>query len=132
MSADELIKTIEAAGGRLSVSGEKIRYSLPEDALHLIDHLREQKPAVIEILKRRTASLPWPGYNGDQPFVCLKCGLHFDTGAGIAKHQVYGCATPTAPQPEVVSLPSCPVCGSFALYRERDGTKTCETCGAAV
>jgi uncharacterized protein DUF3631 len=26
------------------------------------------------------------------------------------------------------TLPSCPVCGSFALYREKDGTATCQTC----
>jgi hypothetical protein len=33
-------------------------------------------------------NLPWPGYNGGVQFVCDHCGVHFDTSAGFAKHQL--------------------------------------------
>ncbi len=33
-------------------------------------------------------------------------------------------------QPTSKSLPSCKACGSFALYREKDGSLTCETCSS--
>jgi hypothetical protein len=76
-----------------------------------------------------TGDLPWAGYNGGQQFVCDKCGARFDTSTGRAKHEVYGCdwRPPTTP-PATRTLPSCPKCGSFALYREKDGTLTCQTC----
>ncbi len=42
--------------------------------------------------------------------------------------------TTEPPHPAAVAkaktLPSCPACGSFALYREKDGTFTCETCSS--
>lgn len=136
MSADELIKAIEAIGGRLTLKGEKIRYAIPEDhAGDLIEHLRDQKPAVIQILKQREASLPWPGYNGGRQFRSDLCGAYFDTSAGIARHTVYGC-TPTSATHSTLSptriLPACPKCGSFALYREKDGRLTCQTCSQPI
>jgi ribosomal protein L37AE/L43A len=74
--------------------------------------------------------LPWPGYNGGNQFVCGKCGAHFDTGTGHAKHEVYGCDwQPPTTTPATGTLPSCPACGSYAVYREKDGTLTCQTCG---
>jgi hypothetical protein len=89
LKARDLIEAIEAVGGRLALNGEKIRYAIPEEAEELIEHLREQKPAIVEILRQRTDSVPWPGYNGGQQFVCQDCKLHFDTSAGISKHSVH-------------------------------------------
>ena len=93
MTAEELIEEVEAAGGRLALNGDKISYAFPDDeaAAGLVDQLREMKPDVIEILRRRAASMPWPGYHGGQPFVCAKCGMRFDTSAGYAKHIVHVC-----------------------------------------
>lgn len=99
MTARELVEEIEARGGRLALNGEKINYVIPEDADagDLIERLRELKPQVIEVLRRR-AGLPWFGYHNNQPFVCAKCGTAFDTRAGFAKHQVYQCSTDSAKQ----------------------------------
>jgi hypothetical protein len=69
---------------------------------------------------------------------CSDCGTHFDTSVGIARHQAYGCekvAVRTKPaelrtkSPEPPrSMPSCPKCGSFALYPVAGGAE-CQTCG---
>ena len=74
-------------------------------------------------------NLPWSGYNSGEQFVCNKCGARFDTSAGIALHQVYGCNAQRIPAPVVnKTLPSCPACGSFAVYCEKDGSLRCQTC----
>jgi hypothetical protein len=92
VSAQELIRAIERAGGSLRVSGDRLRYSVPRDAAHLIPALRIQKPAVITILRQRAVGeLPWLGYNGGKQFACDLCGVRFDTSVGIAKHKVNGC-----------------------------------------
>jgi len=33
-----------------------------------------------------TSGIPWSGYNGNQPFVCGKCGAEFGTSSGHAQH----------------------------------------------
>ncbi len=76
-----------------------------------------------------TGDPPWPDYNGGKQFCCKQCGTRFDTSAGHARHLVYGCSMPPAP-PAIRTMPACPVCGSFALYREKDGRLTCMTCPA--
>jgi len=63
---------------------------LPQQAEHLIPELQAQKPAILEVLRRRS-NLPWPSYNGGRQFACAKCGLHFDTSTGYAKHIVHVC-----------------------------------------
>lgn len=81
----------------------------------------------------KKAELPWPGYNGGRQFVCDKCGVHFDTSSGIAKHQVWGCGNDRDYQVvKVWELPRCAVCGSYALYREKNGRLTCQTCAGRV
>jgi hypothetical protein len=35
-------------------------------------------------------------------------------------------------KPNGKTLPPCPACGGFALYREKDGTVTCQTCTGVV
>jgi hypothetical protein len=75
------------------------------------------------------SQLPWPTYNNGRQFRCELCGAHFDTSCGIAKHQVHGCETPDPPAQEPArTMPSCPACGSYCLYREKDGSSACETC----
>jgi hypothetical protein len=77
--------------------------------------------------------LPWPDYNGGKPFLCQQCGTRFDTSLGCAWHQVYGCGAISAKSAvSSRTMPSCPECGSFALYREPDGTVTCRTCEKVV
>lgn len=61
-------------------------------------------------------------------FRCWKCGTQFDTSVGIAKHSVDGCDWERLGSPSLRSLPQCSTCGSYALYREKDGTLSCETC----
>lgn len=91
MTARELIEAVKLAGGTLSVEGEKLCCTLPRDSAHLLTELRSQEAAVVEILRRRSSGVPWPGYHNNQPFTCQKCGRQFDTSAGYAKHLVYVC-----------------------------------------
>lgn len=37
-----------------------------------------------------------------------------------------------SPKPQRKTIPNCGNCGSYALYKERDGTIECQTCGARV
>jgi len=61
-------------------------------------------------------------------FTCRLCGNHFDTRVGLAAHQGYGCGNERIPPPTVGAMPRCPACGSYALYREPDGSTHCGTC----
>jgi hypothetical protein len=55
MTAVELVEQVAAAGGSLTLTddGKHIRAALPEDALALVDVLRERKPEVIRLLRAR-------------------------------------------------------------------------------
>jgi hypothetical protein len=53
MTAPELIQTIEAVGGVLTVDGERIRYELPEDAAPMIERLRQYRDEVLDVLRER-------------------------------------------------------------------------------
>jgi hypothetical protein len=53
MFAEQLIESIEAVGGMLTVRGDRIRCRLPEDAAHLLDDLKAHKGEVIVCLKKR-------------------------------------------------------------------------------
>lgn len=61
---------------------------------------------------------------------CPKCGTHFDTSVGRAKHQAYGCEIrlPRMRDKGSCTMPSCPKCGSFAFYPVAKGSE-CQTCG---
>jgi hypothetical protein len=63
------------------------------------------------------------------PFCCLKCGAHFDTSLGRAWHEFNRCADVPRPAYQELTLPSCPRCGSFAIYHLPNGTSNCQTCG---
>ena len=43
MEANEIIRTVENAGGELWVAGETLRYRLPESASSLVDEIRVSK-----------------------------------------------------------------------------------------
>jgi hypothetical protein len=53
MTAPELVQTIEAAGGVLTLRGKRIRYELPEDAAPMIEVLRQCRDEVFRILRER-------------------------------------------------------------------------------
>ena len=61
-------------------------------------------------------------------FCCRHCGTHFDTSVGKAVHDVYGCHEERQITQEITAMTCCQVCGSYALYREKSGAMTCETC----
>lgn len=58
MTPLEIVEQVTAAGGVLSLSGdgERIRAELPEDALALVDVLREHRDEVIRLLRERELS----------------------------------------------------------------------------
>jgi hypothetical protein len=58
MTAEELVNTIEAAGGILVTSSGRIRYTLPARVASLVDALRVHKRAVIDLLETRRAVAP--------------------------------------------------------------------------
>lgn len=117
MKAQELIEQIETMGGSLELAGDRLRCKLPEEvADELIDELRLQRQAVLSFLRQRRG------------FHCVRCGTHFDTSVGKAAHLGYGCGNPRPVAEPVKNLPSCAKCGGSALYREKDGTVTCESC----
>lgn len=51
----ELVERIEDAGGVLRLRGRKIVYDLPEQVTPLLDQLRANKDAVVEVLRQREA-----------------------------------------------------------------------------
>ena len=82
MTALDLVRVIEARGGTLTLRGDKIRWSVPEDIADLLEDVRAQRDAVIEVLRQREA----------RQFVCDKCGVRFDTSVGRAWHEANDCA----------------------------------------
>lgn len=53
MTAPELIQTIEAIGGVLTLRGDRIQYELPEDAGSMIGVLRQYRNEVFRVLRER-------------------------------------------------------------------------------
>jgi hypothetical protein len=53
LTAPQIIQEIEAAGGVLTVSGERLRYELPEEAAFLVDVLRQHRDEVLLALRER-------------------------------------------------------------------------------
>jgi len=81
MTAPELVQTIEAVGGVLKLRGDRIRYELPEDAVPMIEMLRQYRDEVFRVLREReqpegcyvhkTQATWWSRADGSQ--VCGKC-----------------------------------------------------------
>src|SRR6266403_1709120 len=58
--AEQVIERVEAAGGMLSVHGERIRCRLPQDAAHLVDELRAYRDEINILLRERKKIPPMP------------------------------------------------------------------------
>jgi hypothetical protein len=109
-SAAEVVnRIIERGGWLLAVPPDRVRLELPPGHrdLNLVDAVRQNKAAVLEILKQRG------GWVGDS--------------AKMAK-----AATDwrwRSPSGKLVSaLPHCTACCSYYLFRETGGTYTCQSC----
>jgi|SRR6266571_483341 len=69
-----------------------------------------------------------PSDNAGKQFCCKRCGAHFDTSVGKAKHDAYGCgAEDRHVAQDVTTMSSCPRCGSFAVDPHTKPV-TCQTC----
>ncbi len=53
MSAVEIFEAVLAAGGTLVLSGNRIRYQIPEQDAPLVDELRRHKPDIVDLLRQR-------------------------------------------------------------------------------
>ena len=60
MTAPEIIQEIEAAGGVLTLNGDRIRYDVPKGARALVDVLREHRGEVLLVLRQRLHRHPDP------------------------------------------------------------------------
>ena len=60
MTAMEVVRAVEKAGGSLAVRGSHIKYSIPKSAVWLIPELREKREEIIGLLERRTPPPPMP------------------------------------------------------------------------
>lgn len=69
MTAPELIQRIEAAGGVLTLNGDRIRYELPEDHASMVEVLRQHRAEVIQVLRDRERAVAdqakrWSDWDG--------------------------------------------------------------------
>jgi hypothetical protein len=78
------------------------------------------------------SGLPWRDYHGGKQFWCEHCGTRFDTSVGHAWHVANSCQDVPRPPVRTAPLPSCPTCGSYALYRLPGGGRECQSCGGAI
>lgn len=53
MNALELMQAVETAGGVLTLSGDRLRYGLPEEATALVDCLREHRDEIVRLLREQ-------------------------------------------------------------------------------
>jgi hypothetical protein len=53
VTAADIIRKVETAGGVLMLNGDRIRYELPEDAASLVDILRQHRDEVLRVLRGR-------------------------------------------------------------------------------
>jgi len=58
VTAEELIREVEATGGSLSLRGDRIHYNLPAGATAILDKLRAHREEVLAELRRRHRGIP--------------------------------------------------------------------------
>ena len=87
MSVESLVDEIRRRGGTLTLSGDTVKYRLPEDAAHLAGELKQRKPELMELLRRaggRIACMPHCPHcasyalyreNNRGTYECLTCEL---------------------------------------------------------
>jgi Zn ribbon nucleic-acid-binding protein len=96
MNVQSLVDEVVRRGGTLALSGDTVKYRLPEDVAHLAGELKEHKPELIELLRRaggRVATFPhcpkcasyalFREHNIGN-YECLTCGLQ-NIGEQIAR-----------------------------------------------
>jgi hypothetical protein len=52
-TALELVKQIESAGGRLTLRGDRITYDVPAEITPMLDQVRANRDAVLQVLRER-------------------------------------------------------------------------------
>jgi hypothetical protein len=57
MNAPELLKALEGAGGFITVADSRIRCEVPEQAMHLLPGLREQRREIARVIEERQRRL---------------------------------------------------------------------------
>jgi hypothetical protein len=81
VTAPQIIQQIEAAGGVLTLKGDRVRYDVPKDVAPLVEMLRQQRAEVFRVLQERTrlkdcyihkAQATW-WHRADGSQVCGKC-----------------------------------------------------------
>jgi hypothetical protein len=60
MTAIEVLRAVEKAGGSLALNRGRIKYSIPRPATWLVSELRQQRGEIVALLQQRTASLSMP------------------------------------------------------------------------
>jgi hypothetical protein len=87
MSVQSLVDEVVRRGGTLALSGDTVKYRLPEDVAHLAGELKEHKLELLELLHRaggRVATFPhcpkcasYALYreNNIGDYECQSCGL---------------------------------------------------------
>jgi len=96
MSVQSLVDEVVKHGGTLALSGDTVKYRLPEDVAHLAGELKQCKPELIELLRKaggrvatfphcpRCASYALFRENNIGNYECLTCGLR-DIEESIAR-----------------------------------------------
>ena len=79
-AALELVKAVEANGGRLTVAGEHLVIEPREAGISLLNELRRHKPEIVALLQRHTVSDPAGWFvNGKRVTVfphCPRCASY--------------------------------------------------------
>jgi hypothetical protein len=60
MNAPEVLEAVQNAGGSLTISGERIRYALPDSALWLVTELKQHREELIGLLREEGTPPPMP------------------------------------------------------------------------
>jgi hypothetical protein len=60
MNAPEVLEAVQNAGGSLTISGERIRYALPDSALWLVTELKQHREELIGLLREGGMPPPMP------------------------------------------------------------------------
>lgn len=91
MTATEVLKAVEEAGGALALSGDQIKYTIPKRAVWLVTELRRQRQEIVGLLRQGTVLAFMPAgvrlvrWNPKQPPVVLKeCSVVIDVNKFIS------------------------------------------------
>jgi hypothetical protein len=60
MNAPELLEAVQSLGGALTLSGERIQYTLPDSAVWLIPKLKQNRQELVGLLRERVTPPPMP------------------------------------------------------------------------